>query len=87
MTTVAQIEDAIAALPADSFMELLDWMERRHDEVLGEDGYESQELEAAMLKALDSPRQPINEELYEGIRQRWRDKKRVEANQTTLQPC
>jgi len=87
MTTVAQIEDAIAALPADSFMELLDWMERRHDEVLGEDGYESPELEAAMLKALDSPRQPINEELYEGIRQRWRDKKRVEANQTTLQPC
>ena len=87
MTTVAQIEDAISALPADSFMELLDWMERRHDEVLGEDGYESPELEAAMLKALDSPRQPINEELYEGIRRRWRDKKRAEANQTTLQPC
>ena len=87
MTTVAQIENAISALPADSFMELLDWMERRHDEVLGEDGYESPELEAAMLKALDSPRQPINEELYEGIRQRWRDKKRAEANQTTLQPC
>jgi len=87
MTTVAQIEDAIAALPADSFMELLGWMERRQVEVLGEDGYESPELEAAMLKALDSPRQPINEELYEGIRQRWRDKKRAEANQTTLQPC
>lgn len=87
MTTVAQIEDAIRELPADSFMELLDWMERRQDEVLGEDGYESPELEAAMLKALDSPRQPINDELYEGIRQRWRDKKRAEANQTALQPC
>ncbi len=87
MTTVAQIEDAISALPADSFMELMNWMERRNDEVLGEDGYESPELEAAMLKALDSPRQPINEALYEGIRQRWRDKKRAEATQTTLQPC
>lgn len=87
MTTVAQIEDAIAALPADSFMELFNWMNERHDEALGEDGYESPELEAAMLKALDSPRLPINEELYEGIRQRWRDKKRAKENQTTLQPC
>lgn len=82
MTTVAQIEDAISELPADSFMELLDWMERRHDEVVGEDAYESPELEAAMLKALDSPRQPINEELYEGIRQRWRAKKRAEGDHT-----
>ncbi len=87
MTTVAEIEDAISALPADSFMELLGWMEHRHDEALEADGFESPELEAAMLKALDSPLQPINEELYEGIRQRWRAKKHAGANQTTLQPC
>ncbi|MDI1311257.1 hypothetical protein [Prosthecobacter sp.] len=87
MTTVAQIEDSIRALPASSFCELLDWMERRHDEVLQEQGYEPPELEAAMLKALDSPRQPINEALYEGIRQRWLDKKHAEANQVALQPC
>ncbi|MFZ2277706.1 MAG: hypothetical protein WAW39_07900 [Prosthecobacter sp.] len=68
MTTVAQIEDAIAALPADGFLELLDWMERRHDEVLGEDGYESPELEAAMLKALDSPRYPLDEAFLDSIR-------------------
>ncbi|WP_395747145.1 hypothetical protein [Prosthecobacter sp.] len=87
MTTLAQIEDSIRALPVDSFMELFEWMNERHDEVVREDGYESPELEAVMLKALDSPRQPINEELYEGIRQRWRDRKRAEANQTSLQPC
>lgn len=87
MTTIAEIEDSIRALPADSFRELLDWMNERQLEILEEDGYESPELEAAMLKALDSPRQPINEALYEGIRQRWRDKKRAEANQTALQPC
>jgi hypothetical protein len=87
MTTIAQIEDSIRALPASSFLELLDWMEHRHDEIVQEQGYEPPELEAAMLKALDSPRQPINEALYEGIRQRWRDKKRAQANQAALQPC
>ncbi len=87
MTTIAQIEDSIRALPASGFRELLDWMNERQWEVLDADGYESPELEAAMLRAVDSPRQPINEELYEGIRQRWRDKKRAEANLTTLQPC
>lgn len=70
MTTVAQIEDAIRELPANSFMELLDWMERRQDEVLGEDGYESPELEAAMLKALDSPRYPLDKAFLDSIRNR-----------------
>ena len=88
MTTVTQIEDSIRALPLPSFLELLHWMESRHDEVLCQkhDGYESPELEAAMLKALDGPRQPITEELYEGIRQRWREK-RAGKIPATLQPC
>jgi hypothetical protein len=87
MMTVAQIEDSIRDLPASSFLELLDWMNERQFELVDEDGYESPELEAAMLKALDSPRQPINEAFYEGIRQRWRDKKLDVANQVTLQKC
>ena len=87
MTTIAQIEDSIRTLPASDFYHLLDWMNERQLELPQEDGYESPELEAAMLKALDSPRQPIDEAFYESIRQRWRDKKRAKANQTTLQPC
>ena len=87
MTTIAQIEDSIRTLPASDFYQLLDWMNERQLELPQEDGYESPELEAALLKALDSPRQPIDEAFYEGIRQRWRDKKRAKANQTTLQPC
>jgi len=81
MTTVAQIEDAIRELPADSFMELMDWMERRQDEVLGEDGYESPELEAAMLKALDSPRYPLDEAFLDSVRNRSRfNKAAVESS-------
>ena len=87
MTTIAEIEDSIRTLPASDFYQLLDWMNERQLELPQEDGYESPELEAAMLKALDSPRQPIDEAFYESIRQRWRDKKRAKANQTTLQPC
>jgi len=75
MTTVAEIKDSIRALPASDFHQLLDWMNERQWEVLGEDGYESPELEAAMLKALDGPRHPVDEAFFEGIRQRWRDKK------------
>lgn len=77
MTTVAQLEDSIRTLPPERFLELLSWMSERHLEVLREqnEGYESPELEAEMLKALDSPRLPITDELYEGIRQRWQDKK------------
>jgi hypothetical protein len=77
MTTVAQIEDSIRTLPPERFLELFGWMSERHLEVLREqnDGYESPELEAELLKALHSPRLPVTDELYEGIRQRWRDKK------------
>ncbi len=71
MTTIAEIEDSIRALPASSFCELLDWMERRHDEVLQEQGYEPPELEAAMLKALDSPRYPLDEAFLDSIRKGW----------------
>ncbi|WP_395750421.1 hypothetical protein [Prosthecobacter sp.] len=74
MTTIAEIEDSIRALPASSFCELLDWMERRHDQVLQEQGYEPPELEAAMLQALDGPWHDWNDALKERIRQNWKDK-------------
>ena len=65
-------------------------IERYHQKVAGEMQPVAKklgDLQVAMLKALDSPRQPIDEAFYESIRQRWRDKKRAKANQTTLQPC
>ncbi len=68
MTTIAEIEDSIRALPASGFRELSDWMNERQLEVLEEDGYESPELEAAMLKALDSPRHPLDEAFLDSIR-------------------
>ena len=80
MTTVAEIQDSIRTLSASDFYKLLDWMNERQWEVLGEDGYESPELEAAMLKALDGPWQPIDEAFYESIRQRWRDKKSASSS-------
>ena len=73
MTTIAQIEDSIRALPTTSFIELMDWMERRHVEVLREQGRESPELEAAMLKALDGPWHVWNDDLKNRIRQNWKD--------------
>lgn len=76
MTTVAQIEDSIRALPLPKFLELLEWMDERHLDILkSEDRYESPELEAEMLKALDSPRRALNDELLDSIRSNWPSKK------------
>ena len=74
MTNIAQIEDSIRALPAASFVELMDWMERRHVEVLREQGREPPELEAAMIKALEGPWHVWNDDLKNSIRQNWKDK-------------
>lgn len=74
MTTIAEIEDSIRALPASGFMELMDWMEHRHVEVLCEQGREPPELEAAMVKALDGPWHVWNDDLKDRIRQNWKDK-------------
>lgn len=76
MKTIAEIEDSIRALPTQSFLELLGWMNERHLEVLREenDGYESPELEAAMLKALDGPWHVWDDALMDRIRQNWKNK-------------
>lgn len=84
MMTVAQIEDSIRTLPPEGFLELLGWMSERHLELLREqnDGYESPELEAEMLKALDSPRYPLDEAFLNSIRKSWpsNQKAAVEAS-------
>jgi hypothetical protein len=79
MTAVAQIEDSIRTLPPESFLELLGWMSERHLEVLREqnDGHESPELEAELLKALDSPRYPLDEAFLDSIRKSWPSNQRA----------
>ena len=68
MSTIAQIEASIETLPAQDFLTLLGWMEERHLKVLTSAEFEVPELEAAMLKALDGPRHPVNDALFDGIR-------------------
>lgn len=81
MSTVAQIEAAILELPQDSFLELFERLAVRRDAI----EYESPELEAELLKAADGPWHPVDDELYEGIRRRWQEKKN--ATSKTLLPC
>ncbi len=88
MTTVTQIEASILKLPKQSFIELLGWMnDRSKDFTKDEIEYESPELEEEMLKALNGPRLPINEDLYDGIRRRWKAKQLSKATQSHLQAC
>jgi hypothetical protein len=68
MATIPQIEASIETLPAQDFFALLGWMTDRHLTVLASAEFEAPELEEAMLAALDSPRHPLNDEFFEGIR-------------------
>lgn len=81
MSTVAEIEAAILELPQDSFLELFERLAVRRDAI----EYECPELEAELLKAADGPWHPVDDELYEGIRRRWQEKKN--ATSKTLLPC
>jgi hypothetical protein len=68
MPTIAQIEASIQTLPAGDFFALLGWMTERHLEVLASGDFEAPELEAALLKAIDSPRHLVNDALFDDIR-------------------
>ena len=68
MPTVAQIETSIQNLPTGELFALLGWMSERHSEVLSSGDFEAPELEAALLKAIDSPRHLVNDALFEDIR-------------------
>jgi hypothetical protein len=73
MSSVAEIQQSISELPAQEFYRLQDWMTERHLELLRDkDGFESPELEAEMLKAVDGPWHPLNEEFFEDIRRSWK---------------
>ena len=68
MPAIPQIEASIETLPAQDFFTLLGWMAERHLKVLGSPEYEAAELEEAMDAALDSPRHPLNDEFFAGLR-------------------
>ena len=68
MPSVAQIEETIKTLPAAEFFSLLGWMAERHLTVLASGEFEAPELEAELLKSLDSPRHAVDESLFDGIR-------------------
>ena len=73
MSAVAQIEASIQSLPAHEFFTLLGWMAERHLAVLSSGEFESAELEAALLKSIDSPRHPVTDSLFDGIRAQARE--------------
>ncbi len=68
MSNPAQIENRIEALSHDEFLVLMEWMEDRHLQLLSEDGFESPEMEAAMLRGLEGPRQEWNAAMRGDIR-------------------
>jgi hypothetical protein len=68
MTAVDQIESSIEDLPAQDFFELIGWMAQKHLERLSSNAFESQELEAALLKCVDQPRLSLNDKLLAEIR-------------------
>ena len=68
MPSIAQIEESIETLPAAEFFSLLGWMAERHLAVLASGEFEAPELEAELLKSLDSPRHAVDGVFFDGIR-------------------
>ena len=68
MPSIAQIEESIETLPPAEFFSLLGWMAERHLAVLASGEFEAPELEAELLKSLDSPRHAVDESFFHGIR-------------------
>lgn len=70
MSVLQEIEASIQTLPVQDFFALADWMTERHLQVLAETEFETPELEAELLKSLDSPRYEVNQTLFADIRAR-----------------
>lgn len=68
MPSIAQIEESIETLPAAEFFSLLGWMAERHLAVLASGEFEAPELEAELLKSLDSPRHVVDDAFFDSIR-------------------
>lgn len=72
MSTVAQLEEAVFALPHEEFLSLLNRMNSRMAfSADAEFQYESPELEAELLKSADGPWQPMDEAFWASIRRSW----------------
>jgi len=68
MSAITAIEASIQTLSSPEFFKLLGWMADRRLEVLSAGEAEAPELEAALLQAIDSPRHPVNDALFQEIR-------------------
>ena len=68
MVSVAQIEDSIQTLPAQESSSLVGWIPDRHLEIPSADEFETEALEAELLKSLNSPRRLVNDALFDDIR-------------------
>lgn len=68
MPSIAQIEESIETLPAADFFSLLGWMAERHLAVLASGEFEAPELEAELLKSLDSPRHAVDATFFDSVR-------------------
>jgi len=71
MQSVAQLEASIQLLPTQEFLALAEWISEQHVKRLRCDGFEAPELEAEMLRALEGPRHPVDERLFDELRQGW----------------
>ena len=72
MSTVGQLEASIEHLPPGDFLDLIEWMTDRHLQLLAGEGFESAELEAAMLQGLEGPRHEMDAGFFNSIRAGWR---------------
>ena len=71
MSTMIQLEREIQTLPDSDFQTLLAWMEEQNLGRLAADGYESPQLEAAILSGVEGPHHEWNDELRARIRNGW----------------
>lgn len=72
MSTVTELEHEILTLPDQDFHSLLAWMKKQHLDRLAASGYEAPELEAAILRGLDSPGKEWNDQARARVRAGWR---------------
>jgi|GEM_PF-3078617 len=68
MASITRIEASIQTLPATEFFSLLGWMTERRFEILSSGNFEVPELEAELLKSLDSPRLAVDDGLFDDVR-------------------
>ena len=71
MSTVTQLEESIEHLPPGEFLDLMEWMTNYHLQRLAGEGFESAELEYAILEGLKGPRYEVDAGFFDRIRAGW----------------